>query len=295
MSQQELADAMGYKTRSTIAKIESGENDVSQSKLRKFAAALKTTVEGLIAENGSFSDDASAMPEFSDRRQRNIAVILAGGEAGNNHQNIPTQFLNVHSKPILVYCMEAYQAHPALDAIYVVCLAGWESIVTAYARQYGITKLKGILPGGNSGMESLKNAVDAVRDQYSGEDVLIIQEATRPLISVETVSKLLLAAMQKGSATICHSMEEYVQFRVTQGRAEYVDRNAMIALQSPEAHRLSLITEVFEKAGAQPIRESCFTMLLHNLGYAINFVEGSVNNIKIAGEEDIATFAALVK
>ena len=36
MSQQELADAMGYKTRSTIAKIESGENDVSQKKLQKF-------------------------------------------------------------------------------------------------------------------------------------------------------------------------------------------------------------------------------------------------------------------
>ena len=39
MSQQELADAMGYKTRSTIAKIESGENDVSQKKLQKFVRA----------------------------------------------------------------------------------------------------------------------------------------------------------------------------------------------------------------------------------------------------------------
>ena len=36
MSQQELADLMGYKTRSTIAKIESGENDVTQKKLQKF-------------------------------------------------------------------------------------------------------------------------------------------------------------------------------------------------------------------------------------------------------------------
>ena len=48
MSQQELADALGYKTRSTIAKIESGENDVSQKKLLKFAEALDTTVEALI-------------------------------------------------------------------------------------------------------------------------------------------------------------------------------------------------------------------------------------------------------
>ena len=50
MSQQELADAMGYKTRSTIAKIESGENDVSQKKLRRFAEVLETTVEALVSE-----------------------------------------------------------------------------------------------------------------------------------------------------------------------------------------------------------------------------------------------------
>ena len=43
MTQQELAAAMGYKTRSTIAKIEAGENDVSQKKLRQFALALDTT------------------------------------------------------------------------------------------------------------------------------------------------------------------------------------------------------------------------------------------------------------
>ena len=51
MSQQELAEAMGYKTRSTIAKIESGENDVTQKKLQRFAAILDTTVEALVRLN----------------------------------------------------------------------------------------------------------------------------------------------------------------------------------------------------------------------------------------------------
>lgn len=43
MSQQELADAMGYTSKSTINKIEVGKNDVSQSKVVKFASVLKTT------------------------------------------------------------------------------------------------------------------------------------------------------------------------------------------------------------------------------------------------------------
>jgi transcriptional regulator with XRE-family HTH domain len=43
MSQGELAEKLGYTSRSTIAKIEAGVNDITQSKIVAFAEALKTT------------------------------------------------------------------------------------------------------------------------------------------------------------------------------------------------------------------------------------------------------------
>lgn len=43
LSQDELAERMGYKSRSTIAKIEKGVNDVTQTNIVKFAKVLKTT------------------------------------------------------------------------------------------------------------------------------------------------------------------------------------------------------------------------------------------------------------
>ena len=43
MSQEDLARKMGYKSRSSINKIESGENDIPQSKIEAFAKALNTT------------------------------------------------------------------------------------------------------------------------------------------------------------------------------------------------------------------------------------------------------------
>lgn len=298
MSQQDLADAMGYKTRSTIAKIESGENDVSQKKLQKFAAVLDTTVEALITgHTAAYPRPSTAQELVVAPKNKKVAIVLAGGKSGRNRQNIPSQFVNVHGKPILVYAMDAYQIHPSVDDIYVVCLKGWENIVRDYAEQYGITKLKGLIPGGSSGIASLKNAVDHIRERYAPNDLILIQEATRPLVSVETISKLLQSCSEKGSATICHSMDEYVQFNVAGGKAEYVDRSAMIALQSPEAHRLALLSEMFERAERQqhPLTESCCTMLLYNLGYDINFVENSVNNIKIVRDEDLAAFGAKVQ
>ena len=299
MSQQDLADAMGYKTRSTIAKIESGENDVSQKKLQKFAAVLDTTVEALISGYPASNQpiQPAASPLLSDRRHKNIVILLAGGKSGRNSQNIPSQFINVQGKPIIIYCAQAYQNHPSIDDIYVVCLKGWESIVKDYALQYGITKIKEIIPAGNSGIASLKKGFDYIEKLYTPEDTIIIQEATRPMISAETISRLLMACEESGSATICHHMNDYVQFNIADKKPSYVDRDTIVALQSPEAHRLSLMKEVFHKAEEMdhPLLESCCTMLLYNLGYNINFIEGSFNNIKITREEDIAAFSALIK
>lgn len=298
MSQQELADAMGYKTRSTIAKIESGENDVSQRKLQKFAAVLDTTVEALIT-GLAYSREGAANEALSldAKRTRAVAVILAGGRSGRNLQNIPSQFISVQGKPIIVYTMEAYQAHPAVDEIYVVCLRGWEDIVRAYAQRYGISKLAGLVSAGSSGVGSLKNALDHIARRYAQEDTVIVQEATRPMVSAEMISNLLQACARQGSATMCHRMDEYVQFDVSGQRAKYVDRNAMIALQSPEAHRLALLREVFEKAQRQqhPLTESCCTMLMYNMGCEIHFMDSSINNIKLTREEDIAAFSAWLR
>ena len=296
MSQQELADIMGYKTRSTIAKIESGENDVSQKKLIRFAEALDTTVEVLIAGEAASSGVQTVDHYVPSHRSKNIALILAGGKLLDSQQNIPTQFVGVHGKPLIVYCLEAYQKHPSVDDILIVCLKGWEKIVKDYADQFDIKKLRDVIPGGATGAASLENACRYMEDKYSDDDLIIIQEATRPLVRAETISSLLRVCEEEGSGTICHSMNDYVQFDISTGKAKYVDRNAMIALQSPEAHRFSLLKDVFAKAArvGHLLTESCCTMLMHELGFPINFVRSPVNNIKIVRAEDIAAFSAQI-
>lgn len=303
MTQQELADAMGYRTRSTIAKIESGENDVSQKKLQRLAQVLDTTVERLIngadravKSGGTYAvtaDDAQPLPGST----RTAAFILAGGKSSRNRQNIPNQFLNILGKPVIVYALESYQRHPAVDDIYVICLSGWERIVTSYAEEYGITKLRGTIPAAATGLLSVRNGVQYAAEHYGDSDIIIFQESTRPMVSVDTVSKLLQACYEKGHANICESGRDHVHFMCTDRGAQYIDRNAIVDLQSPEAYRLSVIRSVFEEAERRQIllNESCCAMLLHRLGRDINFIEGGINNLKIIRQEDIAIFTALLR
>ncbi len=300
LSQQELADLMGYKTRSTIARIESGENDVSHAKLLRFAQALDTTCEALMAGTEEMVYEAPGAVRREAKpsdEPRTVMVLLAGGKSVRNHQNVPNQFIQILGKPVMVYCLEAYQRHPAVDEIYIVCLKGWEKIVQAYARQYGITKLRGLIPGGASGIESARAAFEQLKDTSRENDVVIFQESTRPMVTVDMVSKLLQACTLEKSATICRSMRDNVQFSVKGGMVRYLDREAVVDIQSPEAHTFSHLSDVFGKAQQtrHVMDESCSTLLMHHLGFKINLVEGSVNNLKIVRQEDIVVAEALLR
>ena len=297
MSQQELSEKLGYKDRSTIAKIESDKNEVSHSKLLKFARALDTTVEHLTEGTTNYSYPQETTTIDNNKQIHNIAVILAGGDSSHNNQKIPNQFIDVLGKPIFMYACETYQHHPAIDAIYVVCLKGWENIVTAYADQYHISKLKAIIPGGKTGIQSIYNAIKEIQKKYKKNDTIIFHESTRPLVSTETISRLLNNCEKYNSVITCAPMEDYMQFLLNDKTQKYIDRYHIVSVQSPDAHKLELLKNAFieNKKRQGRLQESCLALFLHNLGKKLYFLEGSHNNIKIFRQEDIAVFNTLLK
>lgn len=77
----------------------------------------------------------------------NVGLLIAGGSGARMHQDIPKQFLTVNEKPVIVYTLEAFQNHPEIDEIAVVCIEGWEQVLWAYAKQFNISKLHYVVPG----------------------------------------------------------------------------------------------------------------------------------------------------
>jgi len=80
ISQEELAKRLGYKSRSSINKIEKGENDIPQSKIVAFAEALRTTPERLMGWEQSpapapapASDD---LPDLTPKDEREITRMM---------------------------------------------------------------------------------------------------------------------------------------------------------------------------------------------------------------------------
>ena len=82
LSQDELAEKMGYKSRSTIAKIEKGVNDVAQKTTVKFAEALNTSVAYLMGWNEEENKKEPAPEdEFSETKQQLLDLISGLSES----------------------------------------------------------------------------------------------------------------------------------------------------------------------------------------------------------------------
>lgn len=76
ISQEELAKRMGYKSRSSINKIEKGENDIPQSKIVAFAKALRTTPEALMGWEQSPAPASDDLPDLTPKDEREIMHLM---------------------------------------------------------------------------------------------------------------------------------------------------------------------------------------------------------------------------
>ena len=85
MTQQELAARLGYKSTSTIAKIEAGINDIPQAKIKSFANALETTPGALLG----LGDERGAITEknisLTDQERTLIEKYRKLNEAGKEY------------------------------------------------------------------------------------------------------------------------------------------------------------------------------------------------------------------
>ena len=108
-------------------------------------------------------------------KMANIALIIAGGVGARMGQDIPKQFINVNDRPVIIYTLEAFQKHPEIDAIEVVCLDGWHDVLKAYAKQFGIAKLENIVSGGLNGQDSIRNGLLDIYKRYNSDDDVVLQ------------------------------------------------------------------------------------------------------------------------
>lgn len=226
----------------------------------------------------------------------NVAIIIAGGVGSRMGQEIPKQFINVGEKAVIVYTLEAFQEHPLVDAIEVVCLAGWEQVLRAYARQYKIDKLKWVVKGGASGQESIRNGVYNFEGVLAEDDICIVHDGVRPMLDPEVITDVVRVAKERGNAVTSMPYNEQiflVDKKDSATTTQYIPRETLRRVSTPQAYRFGLLDskyhEAFEKGVGIDGSNYTNTMMVQ-LGVRLNFAVGSDRNIKLTTPENLEFF-----
>lgn len=229
----------------------------------------------------------------------NIALLTAGGVGNRMGQDIPKQFMTIDNIPVIIYTMQAFQSHPQIDAICVVCLKGWEVVLQAYANQFNITKLKWIFPGGGNGQESIHNGIYGLKEVgCQDDDLVLVHDAVRPLLSQDIISSNIAICQKYGYAiTGIKCREAILESEDGFTSTTSIPRDELIRTQTPQTFRLGNLIAAHEEAKAKGITNSVAscTLMAELGGRQMHIVPGSEKNIKITTVEDLEILKALMK
>lgn len=226
----------------------------------------------------------------------NVALVFAGG-TGQRMRNSarPKQFLELYGKPIIVYTLEVFQSHPEIDAIVVPCVEGWLDRLRELADTYAISKLLKILPGGETSQRSKLLALRELRDVCKDDDVILMHDAVRPLITHKLIDDNLACLRQFGNAI---TVDPFTETGVVSENGQVVDatveRKKLYIAKAPQTFFYAEALSAHEAAQEMPDSITIDTCtIMTALGKKLHFVPCLSSNIKITTPEDYYIFKAI--
>jgi len=228
------------------------------------------------------------------KTQKNIAMILAGGISARMKSPVPKQFHIVRGKPVIVYTIEAFQNSVAIDEIVVVLLKEWDDILKKYIEEYNLTKVRKIIFGGATGFQSIQNGVKYLSETYQDEDIILIHDAVRPLLTEEIINNNIIGVQKHGNAiTFVPATEALLYSEDGEMSEKIVDRNLILRTQTPQSLRLKDLVKLHADAQKANITDAVATCtLMVEMGYKVYGVMGNNSNFKLTTPEDVTLFRA---
>jgi 2-C-methyl-D-erythritol 4-phosphate cytidylyltransferase len=228
-----------------------------------------------------------------------IAMILAGGVGSRVGADCPKQFVEVLGKPILAYTIEIYQKHSEIDEIEVVCHRDWLEYCNEMVRKYNLSKVKWIVPGGDTFQASVISGVNNLeKAEVAENDYVLIHYGAAPFTSDKIIDDVIRVMKEKDSSITVTPCYQLMGSNDEDGTSKtWVDRDKYVQLACPYGFRFSYLTDIYKRARQQGLLEKTephITSLMYALGDVLYQAYGDQTNIKITTKEDVDLFEGYV-
>ncbi len=227
----------------------------------------------------------------------NAAIVFAGGSGQRMRATAkPKQFLELYGKPIIIFTLEVFEQHPDIDTVVVPCIAGWEDYLLDLLDKYRIRKVRKVLTGGKDTQASKMIALDYMATFCKPDDIIMLHDAVRPLVTEKMITDNIEAVKRHGSAiTVVPFSETGIVSKDGTTTRESIIRNTLYIAKAPQSFYFSDVYAAHQKGNTMSPTITIDTCsLMTALGIELHLVPCETTNIKITTPEDFFIFKALV-
>lgn len=153
-------------------------------------------------------------------------------------------------------------------------------------------KTEKVVGGGDTRQESVWAGL---RELSASMDYVLIHDAARPLVPPRLIESCAAAARAHGAAIAAMPVSDTLKRATGELIADTVDRSGLWAAQTPQAFRVAVITEAYERARSEGTVATDDASLVEAMGRSVKLVMGSPRNIKITYPRDLALAEALMR
>ena len=216
----------------------------------------------------------------------NIAIILAGGVGSRLGLSTPKQFFKVAGKMVIEHTVDAFERNPHIAEVAIVSNPFYVADVENMVLRNKWRKVKKILKGGKERYDSSLSAIRA----YSGRDVnLVFHDAVRPLVSQRIIDDVAAALLQYEAVDVTLPAVDTIVEAEGDHIAAIPDRSRLQRGQTPQAFRLNVIEQAYERALRDPalrVTDDCGVVVKYMPEVPVHLVPGEESNMKLTYKED---------
>ena len=222
-------------------------------------------------------------------------VVPAAGRGVRFGDALPKQYQLLHEEPLIAHTLRALLTHPQVEGALVVLAAddghwpGWPTIAgkPLLTATGAATRAGSVL----AGLQALPEAV-------AGDDLVLVHDAARPLITHADLDALIATAAADATGAILAAPVRDTLKRAQPDAAGHAPastpaiattepRAGLWRAFTPQAFRRAALTHALADALAAGMDPTDEAMAMERLGHAPRLVEGSEDNVKITTRADL--------
>lgn len=224
-----------------------------------------------------------------------VTVIFpAAGKGKRMMAGMNKVLLELAGIPILIRSLRRFSECPLVDNLVVVVAEHEiETVKDMLSQETGL-KPWIVVAGGSERQYSVLNGIKAA--DGADDDVILVHDAARPLVSNETIEATIEAVRLYGGAIAAVPAKNTIKVCDADGVVVSTpDRSALWEIQTPQGFRRGILLQANHQAEADGFLGTDDSSLVERIGVKVHIVESDYRNIKLTTPEDMIVAEAFLE